>query len=340
MTVFALRSISSAALLLVAGACLPLQALAQDAVAVTNYTRVVIFGDSLSDSGNNGLVLGVPNGFPQVVTSDAYIPSLPYAPSGVYSNGPVWATSFASQLGLAAAPSQSGGSNFAYGGAVTSGGGFPFSLTAQLGTYLSSPSVASAATTLFVVAGGGNNARAAAGALPPSPTPLQVAAAAAAAATAFVADVGNIVDTLQGVGAQRIVVWDVPNLGATPAALSQGAVASGVGSFFAQTMNGALATRLTGEAGVSTFDIYGLIGLINTNPGAYGFTNTTNACVVSAGCTNASQYAFWDGIHPSAAAHRVIANAMVASVVPEPGVVWLMMAGLLGVAVVLRRHAG
>ena len=335
MTVFALRSISYAVLAVAAAACLPAQA--QNVAIGPAYTRVVIFGDSLSDSGNNGAFLGFPGGFAQVVNSDAYIPSLPYVPAGVYSNGPVWASSFASQLGLSAGPSQTGGSNYAYGGAVTSGTGFPFSLTVQMGQYLASPGAASAATTLFVVAGGGNNARAAAGALPPNPTPLQVAAAATAAATTFASDIGNIVDSLQAVGAQRIVVWDVPNLGAAPAVLSQGALAAGVGSFFAQTMNSALATRLTGEAGVSTFDIYGLIGQIGANPGAYGFTNTTNACVVAAGCSNPSKYVFWDGIHPSAAAHQVIANAMVASVVPEPGMVWLMMAGLVGVGAVLRQ---
>ena len=315
-------------------AVIAISALPQPAQA---YSRIVIFGDSLSDSGNNGAFLGVPGGVPQAITSDAYIPSFPYAPSGVYSNGPVWATSFAAQLGLAAGPSLTGGGNFAYGGAVTSGAGFPFSLTAQMNQYLAAPGAVSAANTLFVVAGGGNNARAAAAGLPPNPTPGQVGAAAAAAATAFAGDIGNIVDTLQGAGAQRIVVWDVPNLGVAPAVLSQGAAASFVGSFFAQTMNGALATRLTGEAGVSTFDIYGLIGLISANPGAYGFTNTTNACVTGV-CLNPSQYVFWDGIHPSASAHQYIANAMVASVVPEPGVVWLMMAGLVGVAGWVRQR--
>jgi outer membrane lipase/esterase len=337
MTVYALRSIGSVVLSAAAAVALPLQAQAQDA-AVTTYTRIVIFGDSLSDSGNNGAFLGVPGGFPQTVTSDAYVPSLPYVPSGVYSNGPVWASSFASQLGLAALPSQTGGSNYAYGGAVTSGAGFPFSLTAQMATYLASAGAASASTTLFVVAGGGNNARAAASALPPAPTPAELAAAATATAAAFASDIGNIVDSLQAVGAQRIVVWDVPNLGKAPAILLQGAGASFVGSLFAQTMNSALAARLTGEAGVSTFDIYGLVGQISANPGAYGFTNTTNACVVSAGCSDASKYIFWDGIHPSAAAHQVIANAMVASVVPEPGMVWLMMAGLVGIGAVLRQR--
>ena len=50
-----------------------------------------VFGDSLSDSGNNRIVLGV-SGAGQTITSNACIPSLPY-PSGTYRNGSVWGNS-------------------------------------------------------------------------------------------------------------------------------------------------------------------------------------------------------------------------------------------------------
>ena len=53
------------------------------------YTRLVIFGDSLSDSGNNSLVFG--NNAAQSISGNGYIPGQTYA-SGTYSNGPVWAT--------------------------------------------------------------------------------------------------------------------------------------------------------------------------------------------------------------------------------------------------------
>ena len=71
----------------------------------------------------------------------------------------------------------------------------------------------------------------------------------------FAADVGSIVYQLQAACAQHIVVWNTPNLGLTPAVSAAGAAA--FGSFLAGTMNGALATRLAGEAGVSIFDAYG-----------------------------------------------------------------------------------
>ena len=162
-------------------------------------------------------------------------------------------------------------------------------------------------------------------------------ATAIAAAAAFANDIGIIVDELQAAGAQHIVVWDTPNLALAPAVVAGGGAQ--LGSFLAGTMNGALAPRLNGEAGVSTFDIFGLGGQLAANPAAFGFTDVTDACgaVAKANC---SQYAYWDGIHPTTAAHLVIANAMFAATVPvpEPETYALMAFGLAAVAWASRRR--
>ncbi|MEO6032485.1 MAG: hypothetical protein ABIP61_11385, partial [Burkholderiaceae bacterium] len=61
------------------------------------YSGLFVFGDSLSDSGNNFLAgLYDPT---QTITGNSYVPSNTYAPNGTYSNGPVWADYFASILG-------------------------------------------------------------------------------------------------------------------------------------------------------------------------------------------------------------------------------------------------
>ena len=57
------------------------------------YNSLVVFGDSLSDSGNNAVVIGSNAG--QAISGNTYVPSFPYG-SGVYSNGPVWASNAAS----------------------------------------------------------------------------------------------------------------------------------------------------------------------------------------------------------------------------------------------------
>jgi phospholipase/lecithinase/hemolysin len=76
------------------------------------------------------------------------------------------------------------------------------------------------------------------------------------------------------------------------------------------------AAGLTGE-GVATFDIFGLGTLFAQDPLVFGFTNVTNACETVANA-NYNTYEYWDGIHPTAAAHMVIADAFLAVAVPEP----------------------
>src|ERR1700730_15373057 len=84
-------------------------ALASLPAAASPYTSMVVFGDSLSDSGN-----AADAGFvnpSQVITGNTYIPNAAYAPL-TFSNGPVWASDVASALGVTLQPSLAGGTNF------------------------------------------------------------------------------------------------------------------------------------------------------------------------------------------------------------------------------------
>ncbi len=96
-------------------------------------------------------------------------------------------------------------------------------------------------------------------------------------------------------------------------------------------MNGALTARLTGEAGVSILDVYGIGTAIAANPAAFGFTNVTDACGAVAGA-DCSKYTYWDGIHPTTAVHAAVANAMLVAAIPEPETYALFAAGLAFVA--------
>ena len=97
---------------------------------------MVVFGDSLSDSGNNALVPGLyqPN---QVITGNTYVPSATYGPAGP-GDGPVWASYVAAALGVTLTPSLAGGTNYAFGGAKTGPdpSAFPYSLLTQANQYL------------------------------------------------------------------------------------------------------------------------------------------------------------------------------------------------------------
>ncbi len=310
-------------------------ALASFPAAAIPYTSMVVFGDSLSDSGNNAILLGGSQA--QTITGNTYVPGAPYATaasSGTFSNGPVWASDAASALGVPLTPSLSGGTNFAFGGATTGGPGPIPNLLVQASQYLTSTSNTASSSALYVVAGGGNDARAALSAIAanPSSAPATIAATAASFAT----NILTIVNELNLAGAQHIVVWDTPNLGLAPAVVAGGGAA--LGTLLAEDMNADLAALLAGKTDVSTFDIFGLGTSIALDPSAYGFTNVTDACGAVAGA-NCNTYAYWDGIHPTAAAHLVIADAFVDEVtgVPEPSTWAMMLLGFGGVGFMAYR---
>lgn len=202
-------------------------------------------------------------------------------------------------------------------------------------TRLGSTGNVASPNALYVIAGGGNDARAALATITAcggaclGPTVAWTAAS-------FAANIGTIVDQLQLAGAQHIVVWDTPNLGLAPAVVAAGG--AGFGTFLAASMNAALAERLAGEVGVSTFDIFGLGTSIALHPSAFGFTNVTDACGAAVGA-NCDSYAYWDGIHPREAAHMVIADAFLAvAAVPEPSTWAMMILGFAGVGFMAYRR--
>lgn len=306
------------------------------APAAQAYSGLYVFGDSLSDSGNNAAAVGtVPAGlFP----GGGWFSTRPYA-SGTYSNGPVWASSFAASLGLSAAPSLLGGSNYAFGGAQTAApgvetpDGFPYSLKRQTEFFLADHGGVAPADALYVLESGGNNARDALAAMLLGANPASVIAATS---LQYAIDTGMLIDQLQAKGAQHIVVWNTPNLGLTPLAASYGALGMGLASDLSASMNAALALQLNGRAGVSSFDVFGLMTQVAAAPAAFGLANVTDACGAVLGC-DASTYLFWDGIHPTARGHELLAAGMLAAV-PEPASYLLLLAGLLVLAGAAQRR--
>lgn len=309
------------------------------------YSKLFVFGDSLSDPGNNAAFIGS-GSVPSDITSNIAVPHVPYA-SGTYSNGKVWAQTVAAALGVpsSAAFGPLGGTNFAFGGAETSREdlipGFstaPPSLRRQadgfLSAYVSAPSDA-----LYVVQGGANNLRRVAVSLVGA-NPSDFNAVVAVEAATYANDIGYIVDQLQGAGAKDIIVWNAPNAGLTPAARAFGPDASFASSSIATAFNTALAARLSTEPStVKTFDVFGLYNNIAANPVAFGFNNITDACGnPSLSCSADIGHAlFWDGIHPTSAGHALLAERVLALAVPEPSTYAMFLVGLIGCGWAARR---
>lgn len=306
------------------------------------FSSLVVFGDSLSDSGNNALLLsnfGTQPLPPVVIANDGSYSRIPSA-AGTYSNGPVWTQYLAQSLGVSAAPSLAGGTNFAFGGAQTGVDGndvpaipgFPFSMRTQLNTYLGLTGNVADPNALYVVAGGGNNIRGALEAIAGGADPVATANATVAD---YAADMAGMVARLKLAGAQHVLVLNTPNFGLTPLANYLGV--SALASNLSFAMDAQLAFALQGS-GVQTFDMYSFMTGVVGAGAASGFSNWTNACAAAVNACDVNTSLFWDGIHPTTLAHQQLAAAVLAAAVPEPEAAGLLALGLAVVLASVRRR--
>jgi outer membrane lipase/esterase len=308
-------------------------------LAIATPSHIFVFGDSLSDSGNNTMAIAANNGNVPVfetlpIASNAYVPTYTYASSGTYSDGQVWATRFANSLGVPLVnslaplnPALPAGlvqysTNYAFGGATTGSAGQVPPLTDQVQMALAARANVLPSSALYVVAGGGNNARAIIlNALPVALASGDYSGILSAGINSYVLSLRTIINELKNHGASDIVLWNTPNLGTTPALLSNGPLASGFASLISDLMNQSLAVEMAQNSalysGVRLFDIFGLAS--TSLPGV----NTTAACAAQAVC-DPSQYYFYDGIHPTSLGHQIIADRMLAFV-PVPGTLLLIL---------------
>jgi phospholipase/lecithinase/hemolysin len=280
------------------------------AYADEDINDVFIFGDSLSDSGNVYTLTGETSKAPYLV-----VPQFPYAIGGHhFSNGKTWAERFSQGLSLnnggkasLSHPGKNG--NYAFGGArarSNSTSQSPHSALQVgmfLGDYGSAPSDA-----LYVVQFGGNDIR---DALFDPGDALNIIQDAIAA-------VAMDIQTLYWAGARTFLVANSPNLAHAPAIKLFGPGAVAGAQFFSDAYNGYLEgalQQLEVMPGIKIYrlDMGGFTDDVVMNPGEYGLTNATSPCLnfmieSGAKCSQPEEYLFWDGIHPTAVAHKALAD--------------------------------
>lgn len=318
-------------------------ALCAQAAQAQQFSNVIVIGDSLSDGGNYTSTLG-----PGAVS---FTTNLTTSPNSVAVE------LIAQNYGINLTPSRitnNGGWNFAWGGAPT-GPGFSCippvltlfgcqSGTAQLTNYYARTGGTADPNALYSVWLGANNIFNILGGAP-------VATALPATITQNI----GIISSLQTAGARYIVVYNLPNIGATPFGTSLGGAAAaqvtGLINLYNDSFNTALAAL---PNGIIPINAYALVNEAIANPAYFGFTNVSGtACGTLTGSLNCfpagtpgapftyapgtnETYLFADGVHPTTGGHRLLANVVIATI-SAPGQVSL--AGELPLQV-YNDHAG
>lgn len=309
--------------------------------SAASFSNLYVFGDSLSDPGN------VFN-----ATGGAIPPSPPYF-EGRFSNGLVWVDYLAQDLGLEVNPfvgnvDPTEGINFAFGGATT-GEENTLSLTfsqlpalpglQQQVDFFTTLAPVADPDALYIVWAGANDYVPTDGTFVPFEDP-----------DTTIANISQAITSLVDVGAQNIMVVNLPDLGKSPIALNT--PESEELSALVDSHNAALeelSQSFDPALNLILFDVSEAIDQLFAAPQEFGFTNVTTPCLLVQSCvTNPdeqNQYLFWDDRHPTTAAHEYVGDLALAALnseeptsVPEPAsIMGLFAIGALGAGSVLKR---
>ena len=286
------------------------------------FSNVYVFGDSLSDAGffrpflRNILPPAVADGMGRYTTNP----------------GPVWSELVAQYYGVNGRPSNAGGTIYAQGGARVAGtpgvntptGQADRPIATQVTEFLTANPTADP-NALYAVWAGANDVFFNLGAFQAGAiTQAQLQTNVLAAATAEIQQIAR----LRAAGARYIMVFTLPDIGTAPA-FAGSAATSGAVTALAGGYNTTLLTGLAG-AGIRVIpvDSFSLLAEIRANPGSFGISNvTTPACgafppITTAATANSlfcnasslvtpgadRTHLFADGVHPTSAAHAIIAQ--------------------------------
>jgi phospholipase/lecithinase/hemolysin len=337
-------------------------------------TEIVVFGDSLSDTGN---VLAATQ-LSQITNNPFDLrPEKPWYDTGRWTNGPsntgsdtnaprtkptafggVWHERLADKLQVERAKSvlPGNGTNWAFGGAASGNGTFAqvlLNVGEQVGRFLgTNPTIGP--TQLFALWGGGNDVRDAAFADGATVESIQAAAATA------LANMKNNIAALAARGAKLFLWPNLPPLERTPEALTMdAALRDGLKQAAAQFRDQQAAAVMmlkdtTPGITIHMLDVHGQFVQIAAKPSDVGVTEMTKGVIdvtngnfseKSFGATanfpdtqvDPDTFLFWDQIHPTARTHELIAARALGMIVPEPGAL-VLAAEIISVFVVCRRR--
>ena len=279
------------------------------------YSTMYVFGDSLSDPGNAFAATGAtaPGGEP--------IPSAPYDVNGHrFTNGPTWVEVLARESlmlrGALPALKYPRAGNYAFGGARAGTDTPGLDLSEQVGLFLSNNGNVAPSRALYVIQFGGNDVNGVLTASPPL-SPLEAQARIVGAVNA----IKQHILLLKSRGARSFLVANAPNLAETPVVRAAGPVAEeaaiGLTMLFNVLLDAAIAEIDDDQIKVDRIDFFNFLNAATVFPTGIGFEEQPNPLtapclpvfVPPVGvCEDPDERLYWDGIHPTRAAHRVVGN--------------------------------
>jgi phospholipase/lecithinase/hemolysin len=299
---------------------------------VASLSNLFVFGDSLSDSGNAGLLTG-----------GNFTPA-PYVGNRA-SNGPVaveylWQifnpgnNSFKPSLSVGGA-----GTNYSILGATTGKKnnlevgnvpGPPLNTlftnrgnASQLNQFTAVNPSFNPETSLFLLwlfpndvfyclnTLNGSNCNSAGTSADMDPTTTNLLAVPGLAVSNLIASINTLADA----GARNFLVVNSPDLGSTPAfrGTSNQALMTLLSDGFNTALDSELTTLATAkpQLDIELFELDAALNSLIANPSGSGLTNVTDACFTgSAVCTDPSTYLFWDNLHPTTRTHEILAQQL------------------------------
>jgi phospholipase/lecithinase/hemolysin len=274
--------------------------------------HIVVFGDSLSDTGNDARLSANAYGFyfPGPLfdyTAGRFTDGYDTAPAAMNYRG-VWVEQLAAMLPSRPVISNSlnGGQDYAYGFAFTGGGTTyfnfygPYAITIdnvdlQITHYLATnPKIDD--KTLYVVWAGAND--------------VLNATSAGDIVTAGVNQAADV-ERLIAAGATQLIVPNLPPLGAIPRlnATPYAGPVTQLSELYNDTLASGLKVVRDSNTGrklrIYPMDVFGLFNSIIAKPSSYGLTDVTDSSQAQA--VNPDTYLFWDGLHPTTHGHHIVA---------------------------------
>lgn len=291
-----------------------------------SFSEAIVFGDSLSDSGNYFTQFG---GMSMQPYETENVPSEPYAIGGHhFTNGATWVEQLTKELhipksGLPSEVSPGLFRNYAVGRsrarAVLLEGVFSeVNLTTQVDSFLADEDDQAPGEALYIIWIGSNDVADALFA----PDGVGAVIMGAALQNTFAQ-----IQRLYVHGARHFLILNMPDFALTPRVLDfvsvypvpdqeillQNISMASVGYNQALAGNLAFMQSMLPDMDVISLDVFSVMNDIVANPELYGLEIVDEACIIpdtqgQAYCSNWGRYLFWDAQHPTREGHSIIAE--------------------------------